>query len=342
MNEHMGAPLKSLLCLFAIIGSLLIASPPAGASVPDKPFTQTQCEGDSDSVARLYTAGLGRQPEQGGFDFWITEYTLGTWTFPRMAEFFVSSPEFAESYGTLTQDEFIRQLYRNVLGREGEAGGVTFWNGEMSAGMTRATVLMRFAESPENIANSGTVEPTLGPFNEGRAAGYWRCGPSLNDSLLQLDDFGPGWQRQVQNEVDERVAGDCDASLYMPLGSQGVVFSDPASSDSVLQASYIAPTKHGADRYMTQVRDALAECGSYVDSTGSTVTVTEVVLADFGDDSVALRFSYERLGLTYGAIVIQHGRLVTVIQDSGSVDNTAIETYAGLMVQRVAELPFTP
>lgn len=164
--------LAALVC-FCIAFSLWNASA-AGSSVPGKDFTETGCDGYSDSVARLYTAGLGREPERGGFEFWFDEYTSGRWDLTSMAGFFTQSPEFHSSYGSLTQDGFIRQLYRNVLGREGEQGGVEFWNSQMNAGMSRGTVLLRFAESPENITNSGTAQPILGPFNEGRI-GPWVC-----------------------------------------------------------------------------------------------------------------------------------------------------------------------
>lgn len=147
---------------------------PASAAVPGKEFTETGCDGYSDSVARLYTAGLDREPEPGGFEFWMTEYTAGRYDLPKMATFFTRSPEFEASYGELTQDGFIRQLYRNVLDREGEDGGVEFWNQQMTAGLDRGTVLLRFAESPENITNSGTVQPILGPFNAG-LSGPWTC-----------------------------------------------------------------------------------------------------------------------------------------------------------------------
>ena len=180
--------LKRLAAVAVLILAVVNVSPdPLGASVPGKGFTETGCDGYSDSVARLYTAGLDREPEQGGFEFWMTEYTAGRYDLPRMATFFTQSPEFEASYGSLTQDGFIRQLYRNVLGREGEQGGVTFWNGEMSAGMDRGTVLLRFAESMENITNSGTVEPTLGPFNDG-LQGPWTCTTAIPPSSSRWDD----------------------------------------------------------------------------------------------------------------------------------------------------------
>ena len=56
----------------AVLVVVLVAVIPSTsqASVPGKEFTETGCEEYSDSVARLYTAGLGRQPERGGFECW--------------------------------------------------------------------------------------------------------------------------------------------------------------------------------------------------------------------------------------------------------------------------------
>lgn len=167
--------MKRLAAVAISMIALFVMSPTvASAGVPGKTFTETGCDGYSDSVARLYTAGLDREPEQGGFEYWMGEYTSGRWLLPSMAAFFAQSDEFERNYGELTQDGFIRQLYRNVLGREGESGGVIYWNGEMDAGMDRGTVLLRFAESRENIMISGTVEPILGPFNGG-LSGPWTC-----------------------------------------------------------------------------------------------------------------------------------------------------------------------
>ncbi len=152
----------------------LVTTAPAGAAVPGLQFTQTGCEGYSDSVARLYSAGLGRATEQEGFEFWMSQYTSGAQTFPSMANFFVNSPEFQGKYGALDNLGFVNQIYLNVLGRAGEAEGVNFWTGQLDAGVTRASILMRFAESPENVARTGTVEPTLGFFNNGLSA-PWTC-----------------------------------------------------------------------------------------------------------------------------------------------------------------------
>ncbi len=157
-------------CLVSLFG---LASP-SGAAVPDLEFTETGCEGYSDSVARLYTAGLGREPEEGGFEYWMGLYTEGDISLLGMSDFFVSSPEFDLKYGDLDQLGFVNRIYLNVLGRLGEPEGVEYWDGLMTAGVTRGELLVLFAESTENITNTGTVTPTLGTFNKGLDRA-WTC-----------------------------------------------------------------------------------------------------------------------------------------------------------------------
>ncbi len=165
--------------LMILVGILAGVGSTAEAAVPGKPFTETGCEERSDAIARLYAAGLGRQPDQEGFEWWLGEYMAGRWLLPRAASFFTTSPEFRASYGDVDDAEFVRQLYRNMLGREGDDEGIAFWVREMNAGMSRGTVLLRFSESTENIARTGTTTPIEGPFGEG-ASGPWACGVPIN------------------------------------------------------------------------------------------------------------------------------------------------------------------
>ncbi len=166
--------LSRVIVAVACLASLVGFSSPAEASVPGLEFTETGCEGYSDSVARLYAAGLGREPEEGGFEYWMGLYTGGDISLTGMSDFFVSSPEFDLKYGDLTQLEFVNRIYLNVLGRLGEPEGVEYWDGQMTGGVTRGELLVLFAESTENIANTGTVTPTLGTFNKGLDQA-WTC-----------------------------------------------------------------------------------------------------------------------------------------------------------------------
>lgn len=167
MKRLAASAVLALTCLVTPVSS-------ATASVPGLTFTETSCEGYSDSVARLYSAGLGREPEAGGFGFWLGQYTSGGYNLQAMANFFVASTEFDSKYGKLEQDGFLNQIYLNVLDRPADDEGLVYWGTRMSAGMTRGQVLLSFVESPENVTRSGTSEPILGPYNVG-LQGAWSC-----------------------------------------------------------------------------------------------------------------------------------------------------------------------
>lgn len=187
--------LRRLALLVVTISSFAVgAAIPSGASVPGLAFTDTGCEGHSDSVARLYTAGLGREPEALGFEYWMSEYTSGRRDLLSMADFFVAGPEFDAKFGSLNQLGVINQMYENVLDRPADDGGLTYWNQRMDDGLTRGELLMSFSESPENITRSGTADPVLGPYNSGLGRA-WDC-------FAESDEPAPAGPALPEDDVD--------------------------------------------------------------------------------------------------------------------------------------------
>lgn len=112
-------------------------------------------------VARLYTATFGRDPDPGGLNFWIAA-APGLGGRAAVAAAFADSREFEDRFGgldALTPDAFVGQLYRNILGREGEPEGVAFWAGAIERGVIdEADALASFAVSAENVANTPGFE----------------------------------------------------------------------------------------------------------------------------------------------------------------------------------------
>jgi hypothetical protein len=110
-------------------------------------------EGSAGQAYRLYRAAFDRAPDPPGIGYWMgaLDQGLELW---KIAGSFMASAEFAARYGAgLADVDFVRQLYRNVLHREGEAGGIAYWTGVLQGGLvTRAQVLAAFSESPEGRA----------------------------------------------------------------------------------------------------------------------------------------------------------------------------------------------
>jgi hypothetical protein len=73
-----------------------------------------------------------------------------------MANNFIISEEFKETYGTpssVTNESFLKLIYNNVLDRDPDGEGYSYWMAELNRGFERERVLASFSESAENKAN---------------------------------------------------------------------------------------------------------------------------------------------------------------------------------------------
>ena len=104
-------------------------------------------------IARLYQAYFLRTPDAGGLEYWSSQ----NMTLDSISEAFAASDEFATLYGTLSNQAFVEQIYANVMGREPDESGRTFWTAELYAGRRRGSVMLNFSESPEYIERFPTL-----------------------------------------------------------------------------------------------------------------------------------------------------------------------------------------
>lgn len=112
--------------------------------------------GNAGQAYRIYKAAFDRTPDSGGLSFWIKTMDGGR-SLNDVATGFVNSAEFASVYGSApSNSQFVDKLYQNVLGRSGEAGGVSYWVGRLDSGASKAEVLAGFSESAENVTGVST------------------------------------------------------------------------------------------------------------------------------------------------------------------------------------------
>ena len=101
---------------------------------------------------RLYNAAFARFPDASGLEYWIEQFSSGKNTRRVVAQSFLASEEFTEKYGSNVSDEtYVNNLYKNVLGRDADADGLNYWVGNLNNGIeTRYEALLGFSESAEN------------------------------------------------------------------------------------------------------------------------------------------------------------------------------------------------
>jgi hypothetical protein len=148
-------------------------------------------------VVRLYFAYFRRIPDYDGLMYWVNRKTQGT-TLDEISDAFATSPEFQQTYGSLSNAEFVTLVYQNVLGRDPEPDGLASWTNELDSGnRNRGQVMAGFSESAEykSLMNSDVYvtmvyigllrrSPDLGGFE------YWVNRMDSGDSgQILIDGF---------------------------------------------------------------------------------------------------------------------------------------------------------
>ena len=100
--------------------------------------------------------------------YWLAQKDGGSNIVTNIAQGFVNSAEFTAKYGTNpTNASYVDNLYQNVLGRNGDSGGITYWNQELDAGrISKAAALAAFATLPEGASNVASLIANGIPYQE--------------------------------------------------------------------------------------------------------------------------------------------------------------------------------
>lgn len=100
-------------------------------------------------VSRLYTKALGRAYDVNGLNDWCNRIVDKKWSVTDVATTgFFHSAEFLNQ--RLTNEEYVKVLYRTFLDREYDAAGLRYWLGNLNSGaMSRDKVLQGFSNSAE-------------------------------------------------------------------------------------------------------------------------------------------------------------------------------------------------
>ncbi|HYD93873.1 MAG TPA: FG-GAP-like repeat-containing protein [Noviherbaspirillum sp.] len=102
---------------------------------------QTVNSADLKLLQELYIAFFNRVPDAEGLAYWIGRFNAGQ-TLSGIADSFyaaaVQYPELTGYTAAMSNDDFVRRIYKNVLGRSGDTApadsDVGYWSGELAAG----------------------------------------------------------------------------------------------------------------------------------------------------------------------------------------------------------------
>ena len=190
-----------------------------------------------DPVVRLYQAVFGRVPDSDGLNFWVAAYDGGQgMSLLELSSAFGDSGEFESQYGGLTNSQIVGRIYANVLGRPGDAAGITFWTEVLNNGGSIAEVIVGFSQSQEFITST---EPYVEGFLLAAADGEGIYTGSLFDVLTTTYDLTVNADHIVGTGSSEIFAAPLATGLdglFATQTLQGVDTLDGGDGHDILKA----------------------------------------------------------------------------------------------------------
>ncbi|MGF1595339.1 MAG: DUF4214 domain-containing protein [Acidimicrobiales bacterium] len=203
MTPHT-ALLRIVVALATLVAAATVAPPPAAAAAPtaevaslggctiaapDGEFArEVSLSAGHARVWRLYQAFFLRQPDRGGFDYWLSVRSNG-YGLGAIAYQLSTSAEFQNRYGNLSNDQYVSLVYNNVLCRQPDSGGLAYWRGLLDSGqLSRWDMMVNFVELEEYMTRTGTCHS----FYPQLSAGLGHCSETrspLSQASLGTDGY---------------------------------------------------------------------------------------------------------------------------------------------------------
>ncbi|WP_298355284.1 DUF4214 domain-containing protein [Rhodoblastus sp.] len=118
------------------------------------------------AVKRLYATLLDRAPNSMESQYWLQYYTSSGMNWTALTNSILSSSEFTQKYGSMTNVEFVEQIYQNALGRNATVSELSNWLNQLSAGTaTWTSIADTVSESSEHVADGNVYQLTNDTYN---------------------------------------------------------------------------------------------------------------------------------------------------------------------------------
>ena len=133
----------------------------------------TSSEYRNDLVSNAYENYLGRAADSSDLAYWVAQLNSGATDESVLASILGSDEYYTDSGGTA--DDFVTALYDDVLARDPDANGLTYWESQLSSGMSRTAVAASFLFSTEYRTDlvNGYYETFLRRVSDSDGLNYW-------------------------------------------------------------------------------------------------------------------------------------------------------------------------
>jgi hypothetical protein len=149
-------------------------------------------------LIELYIAYFNRAPDAVGLDFWAAALHDGM-SLQQIAKAFFSAPETIAAYpASQSTQDFVTEVYNNVLGRAPDTGGLNFWVNELQHGnSTEDSFMLNMIYGARASAANGFPADAQYLANKELVGAHFAIAQGLNDGT---------WSRLVMAGVDGTAA----------------------------------------------------------------------------------------------------------------------------------------
>lgn len=136
---------------------------------------------DLQSLAELYVAFFNRIPDADGMVYWLGQIAAGQSLIKVSESFYKAAIQFSDLTGysaTMSNDDFVKIIYKNVLGRTGNnappESDVKYWSGELQNG---------------NASKGSLVSTMLNAAHRFKGDATWGWVPDLLDNKILVANY---------------------------------------------------------------------------------------------------------------------------------------------------------
>ncbi|MGH8418054.1 MAG: DUF4214 domain-containing protein [Pseudomonas sp.] len=205
-------------------------------------------------LAELYVSFFNRAPDSSGLTYWVDQLDNGPLTVEEISKNWISEQAegLAKYPSTLTDADFIAQIYQDTLGRGPDVDGLAYWqdqlaNNSVDRGVFLAALIngAKANSSPQGVLDAATL-------NNKAAAGVAFADRGLNDLTLATKvvasvNSNPDTLTAVQAVI--KLAPNTDADL-----TPGLINLLSKTFDSIINLNAKAPGEVGdLASYLTAV-----------------------------------------------------------------------------------------
>lgn len=109
-------------------------------------------------IAGLYSAFFSRAPDASGLEYWEDHFAQHGASLSDISSGFVEHPVFNDTYGGMNKAQFVAAIYKNVLGAEGDEGGIKYWIEQLNKGMNRGEMVSSFVQGALKVDLDAMLE----------------------------------------------------------------------------------------------------------------------------------------------------------------------------------------